>query len=75
MSFGHRDAHDPPYPPEMLAAQARVKAACDAAGLYFLNAVRPNDVAALVDAGVRIGSASEEAARIGRVHTGRTMPV
>jgi 4-hydroxy-2-oxoheptanedioate aldolase len=75
MSFGHRDAHDPPYPPEMLAAQARVKAACDAAGLYFLNGVRPNDVVALVDAGVRIGSSTEEAARVGRAHTGRTMPV
>ena len=30
MSFGHKDAHDPPYPPEMTAARARVKAACDA---------------------------------------------
>jgi 4-hydroxy-2-oxoheptanedioate aldolase len=67
--------HDPPYPPEMLAAQARVKAACDAAGLYFLNAVRPDDVVTYLDSGVRIGSATEEAARIGRAHTGRTMPV
>ncbi|HXF62645.1 MAG TPA: aldolase/citrate lyase family protein, partial [Caldilineaceae bacterium] len=32
MSFGYRDAHDPPYSPEMEAAMARVKAACDAAG-------------------------------------------
>ncbi|RIK42867.1 MAG: hypothetical protein DCC57_18120, partial [Chloroflexi bacterium] len=75
MSFGHRDAHDPPYPPEMEAARARVQAACDAAGLYFLNMVRPGDVVAQIDAGVRIGSATAEAAAIGRKHTGRTMPV
>ena len=31
MSLGHPDAHDPPYPTEMSAARARVKAACDAA--------------------------------------------
>ncbi len=75
MSFGHRDAHDPPYPPEMAEARARIKAACDAAGLYFLNMVRPNDVIEQIDAGVRIGSATEEAARIGREYTRRTMPV
>lgn len=75
MSFGHRDAHDPPYPPEMEAARARVQAACDVAGLYFLNMVRPGDVVAQIDAGVRIGSATAEAAAIGRKHTGRTMPV
>jgi 4-hydroxy-2-oxoheptanedioate aldolase len=71
MSFGYRDAHDPPYPPEMAAAQARVKAACDAAGLYFLNMVRPDDVVAHIDAGVRVCSATEEAARRGREHTAR----
>jgi 4-hydroxy-2-oxoheptanedioate aldolase len=75
MSFGHMDAHDPPYRPEMLAEQARVKAACDAAGVSFLTSVRPNDVIALLDAGVRIGAGSREAVEIGRRHTGRTMPV
>ena len=44
MSFGHKDAHDPPYPPEMIAARARVKAACDRAGLAFLDLVRPDNV-------------------------------
>lgn len=75
MSLGHRDAHDPPYPPEMAAARARVKAACDAAGLAFLNMVRADDVVAQLDAGVRIGSATEDAAAIGRAHTRRSMPV
>ena len=33
-------------------------------------AVRKNDI----DAGVKIGAATQEAAEIGRRHTGRTMP-
>jgi 4-hydroxy-2-oxoheptanedioate aldolase len=74
MSFGHKDAHDPPYPPEMLAARARIKAACDAAGVAFLDIVREGNVVAQLDEGVRIGAATAEAADIGRRHTGRTMP-
>jgi len=74
MSLGHADAHDPPYPPDMAAARARVKGACDAAGIFFLNSVRPHDVRELIDEGVMIGSATEEAARVGRAYTKRTMP-
>ena len=74
MSFGHRDAHDPPYPSEMAAARGRVKAACERAGLAFLEMVRPDDVVAQLDAGVRIGAATPEAAEIGRRHTGRAPP-
>lgn len=74
MAFGHKDAHDPPYPPEMMAARARVKAACDQAGLAFLEMVRADDVIAQLAAGVKIGAATPEAAEIGRRHTGRTLP-
>ena len=74
MSFGHKDAHDPPYPAEMIAARARVKAACDRSGLAFLEMVRPENVVAQVDAGVRIGAATPEAAELGRRHTRRTLP-
>jgi hypothetical protein len=74
MSFGHKDAHDPPYPPDMTAARARVKAACDEAGLAFLEMVRPDDVVAQLDAGVKIGAATREAAEIGRRHTRRALP-
>jgi 4-hydroxy-2-oxoheptanedioate aldolase len=74
MSFGHRDAHDPPYPPEMLAARARVQAACDGAGIAFLEMVRADDVIAQIDRGVRMAPATEEAAEIGRRHTRRTLP-
>ncbi len=74
MSLGHPDAHDPPYPPEMGAARARVKGACDAANVFFLNGVRPHDVVERIDEGVMIGSATEEAARIGREYSKRQMP-
>ena len=74
MSLGHADAHDPPYPPDMAAARARVKGACDSAGIFFLNSVRPHDVRERIDEGVMIGSATEEAARVGREYTKRTMP-
>lgn len=74
MSFGHPDAHDPPYPPEMEDARTRVKDACDENDVFFLNGVRPDSVVELLDEGVMIGSATEEAADIGRKHTGRTLP-
>ena len=74
MAFGHKDAHDPPYPPEMTAARARVKAACDRAGVAFLEMVRAQDVIAQIEDGVRIGAATAEAAEIGRRHTRRTLP-
>jgi 4-hydroxy-2-oxoheptanedioate aldolase len=71
MSFGRREAHDPPYPPEMLDARARVKAACDKAGVAFLDIVTSENVRAQIDDGVRIGAGSEAAAAIGRRHSGR----
>ena len=78
MSLGFPDAHDAPYPDKMQAAQSRVKAAGDAAGLFFLDGVSVEDAAAKIDGGMMIGSArhpAEEAARAGRAHTRRTMPV
>jgi 4-hydroxy-2-oxoheptanedioate aldolase len=74
MAFGHKDAHDPPYPPEMRQARARVKTACDQAGVAFLEMVRADDVIDRIAEGVRIGAATPEAAEIGRRHTRRTLP-
>jgi len=75
MSFGHKDAHDPPYVPEMSDARARIKAACDANKIFFLNGVSESDVIEMIDEGVRVCSArSAGAAEIGRKHTKRTMP-
>jgi len=74
MALGHKDAHDPPYPPEMRQARARVKTACDQAGVAFLEMVRADDVIDRIAEGVRIGAATPEAAEIGRRHTRRTLP-
>jgi 4-hydroxy-2-oxoheptanedioate aldolase len=76
MSFGYIDQHDPPYPPEMTAARARVLAACRANNVAFLNTVHPEDVVERIAEGVRIGAGprGREAAEVGRRHTGRTMP-
>ncbi len=74
LSFGYLDRHDPPYPPEMIEARARVLNACKKYGIAFLNQVRADDVTAMIDEGVRIGAARQDAAEIGRRYTGRTMP-
>jgi 4-hydroxy-2-oxoheptanedioate aldolase len=74
LSFGHLDRHDPPYPPEMQAARARVRDGCKANGLRFLNSARPNTVVEMIQEGVRVLAAGQEAAEIGRRHTGRKVP-
>jgi 4-hydroxy-2-oxoheptanedioate aldolase len=60
--------------PEMAKARARVLAACKANKLAFLNTVRPTDVEAMIDEGVRIGAGGQEAAEKGRKYTKRQMP-
>jgi 4-hydroxy-2-oxoheptanedioate aldolase len=74
MSFGHKDQHDPPYSPEMQEARARVKAACDANGVFFLNSTDRNNITAMIDEGVRITSGGQEVAELGRKYTGRKLP-
>lgn len=77
MSMGFPDAHDPPYPPEMVAARDRVFAATKAAGIAFLEAMTTENVTQKIDEGVRISSAGkggEAIAEIGRKHSKRTMP-
>jgi len=77
-SFGHIDAHDPPYPPEMTEARARVIAACKEGGWVFFEAVTPEGVVGSIKEGVGMcgcGRGGEEAAGIGRAYTKRTMPV
>ena len=78
MSFGYPNAHDPPYPKEIVQARERVKAACRESGVNFLDVVSPDTVVDRIEEGVMIGSggqAGEETARIGRAYTKRTMPV
>jgi 4-hydroxy-2-oxoheptanedioate aldolase len=76
MSLGFPDAHDPPYPPEMLAARGKVLAACRASKLAFLEQVTPENVISQIAAGVMIGAGKQAkaAAEIGRRHTQRPEP-
>jgi 4-hydroxy-2-oxoheptanedioate aldolase len=78
-AFGHIDAHDPPYPPEMVEARSKIIAALQKVGWIFFEAIHGGQVVASIDEGVRIcgvgGSDGEEIARIGRAYTKRTMPV
>ncbi len=60
--------------PEMLAARARVFAACKANKIFFLNALNPNNVIAMIQEGVMVGPASQQTAGIGRTYTKRQMP-
>ena len=77
MSHGYPNAHDAPYPEDMQAARARIMAASKASGLAFLNGVNTENVASMIEGGVRICASrtGEEAAKVGREYTKRTMPV
>ena len=78
MSLGYTYRHDAPFPDDMQAARSKVLSACKNSGIFFLNGVREDDVAEMIDEGVMIGSsgtAGELAARKGRSYTKRTMPV
>jgi len=76
LSYGYLEGRaDPPLPPEIVASNARILAAADAAGIAFLNNVLPDNVVAGIDGGIDIAAGgSQEAAEIGRLHTGRVMP-
>ena len=76
MSLGFPDAHDPPYPTEMVAARERVLAACKANKLAFLEMVTPDNVVEQIERGVMVGAGRQAAAAadIGRRHTRRPEP-
>ena len=73
-SFGQPDAHDPPYTEEMAGARARVKSACETSGVAFLDGANSENITEKIDENVRILSAGEEVAEIGRKYTNRSMP-
>lgn len=75
ISLGYR-RRPATFPPEMQEASDRVKAACEANGVAFLQPANPDNVVERIDTGVRvIGGHNPETARIGRAHTNRRMPV
>ncbi len=76
LSLGYTTIRNNPYPPEMQAARDRVFAACRAHGVAFLEAATAETIVARLDEGVRvIAGQMEAAARIGRAHQRRGMPV
>ena len=76
LSYGHLEGRaDPPLPPQVDAAGRRVLAACQANGLFFLDNVLPDNVAARIDSGVMIGAGRrQDSAEVGRKFTKRKMP-
>jgi len=60
--------------PQMVAARARVFAACKANHIFFLNSMNPNNVIDMIKEGVMVGPASQQAAEIGRKFTNRQLP-
>jgi 4-hydroxy-2-oxoheptanedioate aldolase len=60
--------------PLMVAARAKVLAACRANHIAFLNSLGPNDVIDMIKEGVMVGPASAETAEIGRKFTKRPPP-
>jgi len=60
--------------PRMLAARAKVLAACKANKIFFLNSMTAANVIGMIKEGVMLGPASPQAAEIGRKYTKRSMP-
>ena len=60
--------------PCMVAARAKVFAACKANKIFFLNSMNPGNVVDMIKEGVMVGPANEQAAEIGRKFTNRQMP-
>ena len=58
----------------MLAARAKVFAACKANKIFFLNSMNPKNVIDMIKEGVMVGPANQEATEIGRKYTKRQMP-
>ncbi len=76
LALGYTTLQERPYPPAMEEARARVFAACRKNKLAFLGSATPGTIVANIDEGVRIISGHDpEAARIGRAHQKRQMPV
>lgn len=76
LSLGYVAVPRHPYPPEMMAARARVMAACRANRVPFLEGCSPENIVARIDEGVRVVAGHDpETARIGRAHQGRRMVV
>jgi 2-keto-3-deoxy-L-rhamnonate aldolase RhmA len=76
LALGYKEMPRDPYPREMSEARERVFSACRKNRVAFLEIGTPANITAKLDEGVRvIAGHSEEAARIGRAHQKRLLPV
>jgi 4-hydroxy-2-oxoheptanedioate aldolase len=76
MSFGIRRDPSKPMDQRLLDARERVREACKANGIPFLDSGTPENVAEKIDEGVRIFAGHRlDTAEVGRAHSRRTMPV
>ncbi len=75
LSLGYlRGAPRDPYPAEMQASHEKIFAACRRNGVAFLEGGTPDDIARLIDSGVRVvAGGREDTAKVGRAHSKRTM--
>jgi 4-hydroxy-2-oxoheptanedioate aldolase len=73
LSLGVRGPN-PEKDARMVAARAKVFAACKANKIFFLNSMNPGNVIDMIKQGVMVGPASQQAAEIGRKFTNRQMP-
>jgi 4-hydroxy-2-oxoheptanedioate aldolase len=75
LSLGVPEVHDPPYPPNIAAARARVLDAAKAGKFAFLDVLTLTDIEEKIREGVLIGAVrSEEIARKGRLFSKRPQP-
>ena len=76
LALGYREMPRDKYPPEMQEARDRVLRTCRRHGIAFLEIGTPANIVAKIDQGVRVFAGHHaEAARIGRAHQQRRMPV
>jgi 4-hydroxy-2-oxoheptanedioate aldolase len=75
LSLGHWQLPRP-FPAAMQAVRERVRAACLANDIAFLEGATPADIKEKIDEGTRVISGQrEDTARVGREYSRRTMPV
>ena len=74
MSLGVPSGPDATSDPRMVAARAKVLAACKANHVAFLNTMTTTTVVAMIKEGVLVGPANQATTEIGRKFTKRQMP-
>ena len=74
MSLGVTSGADAVNDPRMVAARAKVLAACKANHIAFLNTMTVRDATKMIQEGVMVGPANQQTTEIGRKFTKRQMP-